>query len=133
TVMATALALIAVSMTLVTQITGLWQLFALWGVLLGVGTGLTALVLGAIVAGRWFSARRGLVVGLLAASSATGQLSFLPLAAWLIDERGWRFAVLPVVCGCVLVCLLVVLLIRGDPAEMGLRPYGEAPAEVPKP
>jgi predicted MFS family arabinose efflux permease len=133
TIMATALALIAVSMTLVTQITGLWQLFALWGVLLGVGTGLTALVLGAIVAGRWFSARRGLVVGLLAASSATGQLSFLPLAAWLIDERGWRFAVLPVVGGCVLVCLLVVLLIRGDPAEVGLRPYGEPAAEVPKP
>jgi predicted MFS family arabinose efflux permease len=133
TIMAAALALIAVATGLVTQATGLWQLLLFWGVLLGIGTGLTALVLGAIVATRWFTARRGLVVGLLAASSATGQLSFLPLAAWLINEAGWRIAVLPVVVGCALVCLLVLLLIRGDPADVGLRPYGDPTADAPNP
>ena len=53
----------------------------LWGVVVGVGTGLTAMVLAATVATRWFTHRRGLVVGLLSASSATGQLVFLPLIA----------------------------------------------------
>ena len=59
--------------------TQVWQLILLWGIVVGFGTGLTALVLGATVATRWFTARRGLVVGMLTASSATGQLVFLPL------------------------------------------------------
>ena len=133
TVMATACMLIAVSMATAPLVTKLWQLFVLWGVMLGLGTGLTALVLGAIVAARWFTARRGLVVGLLAASSATGQLIFLPLAAWLIEHGGWRSAVLPLVGACAIVVTLVLLLIRNDPADLGLRPYGEPDSATPRP
>ena len=80
TIMVTAASLIAVAMVLATQVTQLWQLFLLWGLVLGCGTGLTALVLGAMVANRWFTSNRGLVVGLFAASTATGQLIFLPVA-----------------------------------------------------
>ena len=60
--------------------TEVWQLLALWGVIVGIGTGMVALVLGATVASRWFMQRRGLVVGMLTASNATGQLIFLPLS-----------------------------------------------------
>ena len=55
------------------------------------------MVLGAVVANRWFVERKGLVMGALAGSTATGQLLFLPLAAWLIEHHGWRWAVAPVV------------------------------------
>ena len=72
-IIVTALGFVAVSMALATGITQLWQLFFLWGIVLGCGTGLTALVLGAMVANRWFTSNRGLVVGLFAASTATGQ------------------------------------------------------------
>src|ERR1700739_1534785 len=61
--------------------TQVWQLMLLWGVVIGVGTGMTALVLGATIATRWFLARRGLVIGMLTASVATGQLLVLPLLA----------------------------------------------------
>ncbi|MFT8243362.1 MFS transporter [Roseomonas sp. BN140053] len=105
----------------------LWQLWALWGLVLGFGTGLTAIVLGATVAGRWFSARRGLVVGLLTASSATGQLAFLPLAAWLAEHHGWRVALLPALGSCAVAAVLVLLFLRDRPADLGLRPFGEAP------
>src|ERR1700709_2669788 len=64
----------------------------LWAVVIGVGPGMTALGLGATVAARWFSARRGLVVGILTASVATGQLVFLPLLASLTERMGWRTA-----------------------------------------
>ena len=64
----------------------------LWGVVIGLGTGMTALVLGATIAARWFAARRGLVVGILTASVATGQLVFLPLLASLTERMGWRIA-----------------------------------------
>ncbi|MGH6641130.1 MAG: MFS transporter, partial [Bradyrhizobium sp.] len=70
--------------------TQVWQLVLLWGVVIGLGTGMTALVLGATIAARWFAARRGLVVGILTASVATGQLVFLPLLATLTDHYGWR-------------------------------------------
>ena len=78
-VVCTGLALVGLGMALVTMASQLWQLFVLWSLMLGLGTGMTALVLGAVVANRWFVARRGLVVGMLTASSATGQLAFLPL------------------------------------------------------
>ena len=124
-VMVTASALIATALALATRVTELWQLFLLWGVLLGVGTGLTALVLGAMVASRWFTARRGLVVGVLAASTATGQLIFLPIAAWLIEHVGWRYAVIPVFIACVVVACLVLLFMRDSPKDVGLRAFGE--------
>src|SRR6266436_4558722 len=67
--------------------TKVWHLMLLWGVVIGIGTGMTALVLGATIAARWFVARRGLVVGILTASVATGQLAFLPLLAALTTLR----------------------------------------------
>src|ERR1700751_3823111 len=72
--------------------TKVWQLVLLWGVVVGIGTGMTALVLGATIAARWFVARRGLVIGIPSASVATGQLVFLPLIASLTERFGWRFA-----------------------------------------
>ncbi|MDR3455338.1 MAG: MFS transporter [Rhodoferax sp.] len=124
-VMCTGLALVGTGMALATQATQLWQLFILWGLMLGLGTGLTALVLGAVVANRWFTARRGLVIGLLTASSATGQLAFLPLAAWIIEHAGWRYAVIPIFIGSALVALLALCLVRNRPSDIGLAPLGE--------
>ncbi|MEV4932430.1 MULTISPECIES: MFS transporter [unclassified Sphingobium] len=106
--------------------TQLWQLVLLWGVVIGIGTGLTAMVLGATVATRWFTHRRGLVMGLLSASTATGQLAFLPLLAALTERFGWRAAIL-LVCGAILLAALAVLLLMRDrPSDLGLPPYGES-------
>jgi sugar phosphate permease len=123
-----ALLLIATGMALATRMTALWQLVLLWGAVLGVGSGLTALVLGATVANRWFEQRRGLVMGMLTASSATGQLVFLPLAAALIERHGWRVAVAPVVTSCLVVAALAFFLLRDRPRELGLLPFGADPA-----
>ncbi|MFI4926132.1 MAG: MFS transporter [Burkholderiales bacterium] len=127
-VVAIALTIIGVTIALATQVTQLWQLFLLWGLLLGFGTGTVAMVLGAIVANRWFTQRRGLVMGLLAGSTATGQLIFLPIAAWLIEHLGWRYAVLPVCGAAVVVTALVLLLMQDKPADLGLQAYGESQA-----
>ncbi len=101
-----------------------WQLLLLWGVVIGVGTGLVAMVLAATVAARWFEQRRGLVLGLLAASAATGQLAFLPLMAWVTERYGWRASVL---LACVLLlagAAVALLLMRDRPSDLGLPPYG---------
>ncbi|UWU72157.1 MFS transporter [Bradyrhizobium sp. NC92] len=109
--------------------TEVWQLIALWGVVIGIGTGMTALVLGATIATRWFAARRGLVVGIVTASVATGQLVFLPLLASLTERFGWRLA-LGFVCIMLGVSALAVLLaMRDRPSDVGLRPFGDEGTE----
>ncbi|SIO57710.1 Predicted arabinose efflux permease, MFS family [Bradyrhizobium erythrophlei] len=109
--------------------TKVWHLMLLWGVVIGVGTGMTALVLGATVAARWFVGRRGLVVGILTASVATGQLVFLPLLATLTDYYGWRIA-LGFVCMMLGVAAFSVLMIMRDrPSDVGLRPFGDEGTE----
>jgi MFS family permease len=105
--------------------THLWQLILFWGVIVGIGTGMTALVLGATVATRWFSHRRGLVVGLMTVSNATGQLIFLPMLAALTEAYGWRFALSVVVVVLMSAMLIVLLLMRDYPDDVGLAPYGE--------
>jgi sugar phosphate permease len=122
-----ALLLTATGLALATRMTALWQLFLLWGLVLGIGSGLTALVLGATVANRWFEQRRGLVLGILTASSATGQLIFLPLAAKLIQSHGWRFAVMPIVTCCVLTAGLAFCFLRERPRDLGLAAFGADP------
>jgi sugar phosphate permease len=126
--MVTALTLIACGLALVRQMHAFWQLVLLLGVMLGLGSGMTALVLNAVVSNRWFDKRRGLVMGLLTASSATGQLVFLPIGTWLIEHAGWRTALLPVMASCALVALAVLLLVRDHPRDVGLAPYGADPA-----
>jgi sugar phosphate permease len=120
-----AITLVMSGLALALAMSEVWQLVLLWGVVVGLGTGLTALVLSAIVATRWFAARRGLVLGILAASTASGQLVFLPLAAWLVDRFGWRYALLPPLLGLALVLCLAMLFLRDRPADLGLLPYGE--------
>jgi sugar phosphate permease len=105
--------------------TQFWQMALLIGLGLGVGTGITALVMSAMVATRWFNQRRGLVIGFLTASNATGQLLFLPLAAWLESHFGWRAALVPTIISLVLAALLIYLFLAERPSDLGLNPYGE--------
>jgi len=109
-----------------------WQLYATWGVLVGVSTGATASVLGATIVQRWFTARRGLVIGMLTASAATGQMVFLPIMAAYVQSAGWRPVVL-VIAGVMLALIPIVgLVVRDRPEDIGLRPYG-TPADAPVP
>lgn len=121
-----AVALLAISVALTTQMRNQWQLTLLWGVLVGTGTGVTSMVLAAVVATRWFDARRGLVIGALSAANATGQLVFLPLLAMLIEQRGWRTAALVVSGASIVVFAVVLIFMRDRPEDLGLRPYGQA-------
>jgi MFS family permease len=130
-VVCTALAFIVIGLAAATQMTQLWQLWICWGLLVGIGTGLTAMVLAAYVSNSWFVARRGLVLGLLTASNATGQLLFLPIAAWLAEVMGWRYAVLPPILACTAAAVLVLLVGCDHPSRVNLPAFGEAVVTQP--
>jgi MFS family permease len=89
-----ALLLLTASVGLTTQMKTQWQLILLWGVCVGAGTGVTAVVLAVVVTNRWFDACKGLVLGALSAANATGQLLFLPVLARFVESSGWRSAAL---------------------------------------
>jgi MFS family permease len=127
-----AIALVSVGVSLTTLMTAEWQLVLLWGFVVGTGTGMTALALSATVVNRWFKERSGVVMGVLTASTATGQLVFLPALAAVVEHFGWRTAVLGIVGIGLLVLPLIGLLMRDRPANLGLKPYGET-GDVPPP
>ncbi len=120
----TALCVLSVGVAGTALMRAPWQMMLLWGVVVGTGTGMVALVLGATVATRWFGRNRGLVLGLLTASSATGQLVFLPLLARLAETLGWRAVSLAVAAAALLLVAPVALLLRDRPSDLGLPPYG---------
>jgi MFS family permease len=135
-VVLSALLIVASALTASLAMTKVWHLVLLWGVVIGIGTGMTALVLGATVAARWFNARRGLVVGMLTASVATGQLVFLPLLATITERVGWRFALSFVCVMLGVAAFAVLMLMRDRPSDLGLRPFGDestGPITAPPP
>ncbi|MGN6650927.1 MFS transporter [Trinickia sp.] len=127
----TALVVMAMGVAVSSMMTAPWQMIAIWGVMVGGATGVAALTLSATVVNRWFVQRRGLVMGVLTASSATGQLVFLPMLAAVAQHHGWRPVVLIVAAVAAVVLPLVAFLLPERPASVGLRPYGE-PHDAPR-
>ena len=130
-VMVSAVILISVGFLSSLAMSQMWQLVLLWGIVVGVGSGLTAMVLAVTVATRWFNARRGLVMGIFAASNATGQLVFLPLIANVATNHGWRIALVLICCMLALAGIVAFLFMRDRPRDVGLPLYGETAVAPP--
>ncbi len=113
-----------------------WHYMVTWGVLSGLGSGAVANVLGAAVVARWFGKRQGLAMGVLAASTATGSLIFLPVLAWLTSAGAWLPVVRVVGTVCLILVPLVLWLVPEHPGDVGARRFGEnhdaaAPVAMP--
>lgn len=127
-----ALLLMAASSAASAFMTESWHLLLTWGVFSGIGSGAVAVVLGATIVNRWFTTRRGLMMGLLTASTATGNLLFLPVLAALAASGDWTRVVWAVAAGAALMAPLAWWLVPDRPADVGLRSYGSAP-DAPEP
>jgi MFS family permease len=128
-----ALLLVSAGAALSIFATSPWILVLTWGLLIGLGTGSMALVFAATVADQWFLKRRGLVVGVLTAGGATGQLIFLPLVAQLVVDSGWRQATLVVAAAALAVVPLVLIFLRDRPEDMNVTPFGAPESWRPTP
>ncbi|KIS26445.1 MFS transporter [Arthrobacter sp. SPG23] len=125
-----ALVLIGAGSALTVLVNQSWQILLTWGLLIGLGTGSMALVFAATIANTWFAKSRGLVIGILTAGSAAGQLVFLPFIAMLAQDPGWRQASLLIAAGALAVVPLVLKFLKNSPSDAGVLPYGaEAVAE----
>ncbi|HEY0294974.1 MAG TPA: MFS transporter [Bordetella sp.] len=131
-ILLTALVVMAASCAASAYMTQTWHLIALWGIFSGMASGAVAVVLGATVVNRWFVKHRGLAMGVLTASTATGNLIFLPVLASLASSGDWTRAVWAVAIAALVMVPLVWWLVPGRPADVGLLPYGSDPADPPK-
>jgi len=129
TVMA-SIALMSASTALSLFMTEPWHLIATWGVFSGIGSGAVASVLGATIVNRWFKTNRGLMMGLMSASSATGMLVFLPALAALAQSGGWRPVVIAVSVATAALLPLVYFLVPERPSSIGLKRYGSEADDV---
>jgi sugar phosphate permease len=120
-----ALTSIGTALALLPLMTQSWHLIVLWGVMIGVGIGFVANVLAAIVATRWFVARRGLVMGVLTSATAAGQLLFLPPLAIIAAAWGWRAMAATLAVAVLGLIPVVWLLMRDRPEDIGVKAFGE--------
>jgi MFS family permease len=109
---------------LMSQITSIWQLYLFYGVIVGAGLGGVFVPLTSTTA-RWFLARRGLMTGIVAAGVGIGAFVGPPIASRLITVYDWRHSYM--ILGTIILVGVVVSaqFLRRDPAQMGMRPYGQ--------
>jgi MFS family permease len=109
-------------------VTQLWHVYIASGVLMAVGAGGGTLTSAVPLIARWFDKHRGLVMGIAGAAMSAGQLVMIPLATWLTLTLGWRQSYIWLGLGLVVLILpLGAALLRNDPRDKGLEPYGAAP------
>jgi MFS family permease len=130
-VMALSCLFLGLGAILSSRVMSLWQIYATAGVIMAGGAGGIGMATAATIAARWFEGRRGLAMGILGGGMSAGQLVVIPLAMWLTLHFGWRASFLWLGIGAVVVALpLVLWLVRDDPAQKGLRPYGASVAHA---
>jgi MFS family permease len=116
----------ALTLLLCSRIQHAWQLYLFFGVLGGIATGGLAYVPNNALLSRWFVRYRGLAAGLSQSGVPLGTAVFGPLTQLAIAAIGWRetYTVYGLAVA-VLAVPLILLFLRDDPGEMGLRPDGE--------
>jgi MFS family permease len=121
-----SLSAIAAGLSGVIFVQQLWQLIILWGIVLGIATGVTP-ALGASIAARWFIDRRGLALGIMSNANAAGQIVFLPLLMSIILASGWRSSLMTIVATAAILLPAIWFWMRDWPSEVGLEPYRAGP------
>ena len=110
---------------LISMISSLWQLYLFYGILVGIGLGGTSVALIAALTSKWFAKWRGLAISLSLSGNCLGQFALVPLFTLLTLRYGWRASYLTI--GLIMLVVNITLaltLIKGDPEDLGVRPFG---------
>ena len=107
-----------------------WQLFVVYGLLVGIGLSTHDVVTLSTVA-RWFTRRRGLASAFVKVGTGCGQL-LVPLAvAALVAGFGWRTACTMFGATALVLLAAAAQVMRPDPESMGLHADGAAAGSHP--
>lgn len=116
--------LLGLSMTLVQNVTELWQFIALFGVLGGIAELGGGFFISQALVPKWFVRKRGRALGISIMGVGLGALIFPSAISMLIEAVGWRGAWLWFGVGIGSIAFVLALLLRTTPEESGLLPDG---------
>jgi predicted MFS family arabinose efflux permease len=104
----------------------LWELYIHFGIIAAIGQGGLGFVTQNALIAHWFVRRRATAIGLATMGQGLGMLTIVPLAQFLILQRGWRDAFM--ILGTIILVTIIpanVLLLRHNPVEVGQLPDGD--------
>jgi MFS family permease len=124
-VMCISTVLLSTGFMLTAFINSLWQFFVFYGVVAAMGLGGPSVSLMAAVTSKWFERLRGLAISIALTGSSLGQFALIPLITIITLRHGWRVSYFSI--GLVMLVvniILAVFVMRGDPDDLGKRPFG---------
>ncbi len=118
------LVLYGIGLLLVSVAQGLVLLYA-GCVLMGLCAGFISVTACARLIGQWFHRNHGLVMGAISSATGLGSSLFSFLLSSIIASAGYRSALYFSIAAVLFAAVLVLVLVRSQPQDMGLLPYGE--------
>jgi MFS family permease len=109
---------------LMSRINTIWQLYLVFGVIIGVGMSSLFVPMISTVS-RWFVKRRGIMTGIVLSGGSLGMIIVPPLATWLITTYGWRTSCTIIGLIAIIVIILPIQFVKRDPVQIGQLPDGE--------
>lgn len=122
---------IGLGFVLMSRITDIWQMYFVYGIIVGVGCGSTFVPTLSIIS-RWFIARRNLMNGFVLSSIGVGTLIISPLAYWLISTYQWRTSYIIMGIGIFLIIFVAAQFMRSAPSQIGQEPYNKISPDKPE-
>jgi OFA family oxalate/formate antiporter-like MFS transporter len=117
--------LMGIGLLLMSYINSLWQVYLVWGLVVGVGWG-SCLIPVISTIPRWFEEKRGLATGIAVSGIGIGGIIWPLLAQWLISAYGWQRAFF--ILGLIIFAIIIPLaqFMKHSPERTGVKAYGEA-------
>jgi len=109
---------------LMSRISSLWQIYLIWGLLVGIAFSSVTIPIMSTVP-RWFVTNRGKAQGFTWAGGSMGHAIWPTFTQWIISSYGWRQAYITVGFIYLLIMPLIAYFMKHSPQRIGLRPYGE--------
>jgi MFS family permease len=117
--------LLGAGYVLMAYISNAFQFYLVYGVIIGIGVGGFWVPLLSTVS-RWFSRRRGLMLGIFLTGAGLGIFIMPPIINWMIQNYQWRLASTIIGFVTLLFCILLPQFIKRDPSVIGLLPDGDS-------
>ena len=116
---------------LLSQMDYLWQYYIGYA-LIGLGISATGPVITTLIVSNWFVRRRGMAVGAISMGPGAAGLIFTPtIIVYLLPNLGWSntYLIFAAVTA-IFIIPLAALVIRSEPADIGLLPDGRSAPEI---
>ncbi len=133
-VVATGIGIFALGMGVISQATAVWQIIAVYALLISLAISCSGPIAGQWLAVRWILEKRGTALGLVSIGSSIGGFLCPPLVTWLLEDYGWRAAHQIIAIGAALLFIpFTLFFVRAPDAQVEVAANCDNPDLQPPP